>query len=145
MNDLRTGARAIRRAVAVVAAMALVIAAVAATMAFAHNKVFPSQVTFTKAVGLNPVKARFKGRVLAGKAPCKTGREVQVYDISVNPDRRLAKAFSNANGRWVVTGHRPPNGHQLYAIMETKVLPGGAGHNHSCQNDTSPTLVFPHP
>ena len=145
MNELLTATRANRRSVGLAAALALVIAALAATLAFAHNKVFPSQVTFTKAVAVSPVKARFKGNVLAGKPPCKTGREVQVYDISVNPDRRLAKAFSNATGRWVVTGHRPPNGHQLYAIMETKVLPAGPGHNHSCQNNTSATLVFPHP
>jgi hypothetical protein len=145
MNELLVTARAKRRTVGLAAAAALVIAALAATLAFAHNAVFPSQVTFTKAVSVSPVKARFKGRVLAGKAPCKTGREVQVYDISVNPDRRLAKAFSNANGLWVVTGHRPPNGHQLYAIMETKALPGGPGHNHSCQNNTSATLVYPHP
>jgi hypothetical protein len=145
MNELRTAARAKRRTAAVVTVVVLLIAALAATLASAHNKVFPSQVTFTKAASLSPVKARYRGHVLSPRAACKSGREIQIYDITVNPDRRLKKAFSNATGFWAVTGPAPPNGDKVYAIMETKVLPAGPGHNHSCQNDTSPVLIFPHP
>jgi hypothetical protein len=139
-----TVARVVRsRLVALVTVAALGTGALVASLAIAHNVVYPSQVVVKKAspAGL------YRGRVLSAKVPCKVNREVQVYHANPNPDVRLGTVFTNGAGRWTLAGPALPNGHKVYALIETKVLnpPNPPGHNHTCSLDRSPKRAIPYP
>ena len=141
-----TVARVVRsRLVAVVTVAALGAGAVVASLAIAHNVVYPSDVVVNKA---SPSGAWFyKGRVLSAKVPCKANREVQVYHANPTPDVRLGTVFTNADGRWRLAGPALPNGQKVYALIETKVLnpPNPPGHNHTCRLDRSANRTIPYP
>ena len=138
---------ATRRTVVVggVAVSVLAGAAMVASLAFAHNKTFSNQVTLTRAVQYAPNVASYQGRVNSPRANCERNREVQVFNVSANPDVRVARTHTTPTGFWKVKGSLVPNGDKVQALIETKVLPAPPGHNHSCDVDRSPNVVFPRP
>jgi hypothetical protein len=133
------------RVLGLVAVAVMAGAAVVASLAFAHNKNYANQVTLTKAVPRTPAIATYKGRVNSSRARCERNREVQVWNATPNPDVRVARTRTAPTGRWKVKGARVPNGDQVYALIETKVLLGNAAHNHTCAVDRSPNVTFPKP
>ena len=134
-----------RRMAGAVGVAVLVGAALIASLALAHNRVFPSHVTLVKAVQYAPNVGLYQGHVFSPRANCKRNREVQVFNVTANPDVRVARKYTGPNGFWKVKGALAPNGDKVQALIETKVLPAPPGHNHSCHLDRSPTVVFPHP
>jgi hypothetical protein len=133
------------RAVGVIAVAAMAGTAVVASLAIAHNQAFPNQVKLTKAVGISPALAKYKGRVNSPKARCERNREVQIWNATPTPDVRVGRTRTGPTGVWVDKGARVPNGDKVYALIETKVLLSNAAHDHTCVVDTSPNVVFPKP
>jgi hypothetical protein len=113
-------------------------------IALAHTHRWNTTITFNSAANdpFGP-KAYYKGNVNSGKPACKKHREVQIFRVG-NPDVRLGRGFSLANGTWKIKGNRPANGAEIYALVEAKALPL-AGHNHSCAEAFSAHLKYPHP
>jgi hypothetical protein len=139
--------RGIALAVAALAGTALV-----ASLALAHNRVFPNSVTLTRAAPINPggVAAVYRGRVLSNRANCKRNREVQVWRADVNPEVRLfttrTRNSAGGLGYWLRKNPALPNGAKVYALIETKVLPPfTAAHDHTCPVDRSPVRTVPYP
>ena len=134
-----------QRVIGVVAVAVLAGAALIASLAFAHNRAFPNQVSLTKAAPYGPALAVYKGRVTSPKAKCERNREVQIFNVTANPDVRVARSHTTPVGTYKIKGAQVPNGDKVQALIETKVLPAPPGHNHSCNVDRSPTVVYPHP
>ena len=136
-----------QRVIGAVAVAVLGGAALIASLAFAHNRAFSSQVSLTQAVQYAPAPnfGLYRGNVTSPRANCKNNREVQVFDVTPNPEVRVARTYTVAGGAWKAKGALVPNGHKVQALIETKVLPSPPGHNHTCTLDRSPIVVFPHP
>jgi hypothetical protein len=117
-------------------------AAVVASLAVAHNQVFPNAVTLKRA-GLG---AKYSGRVNSGIARCERNREVQVWRRKASGDVRLGTTYTNPNGGWTLFAPPPLGpGRKVYALIETKVLVGSPQHNHTCAVDRSPVRTIPYP
>jgi hypothetical protein len=144
-------ARAARSwAIGIAMAMVLVGGVVVASLAIAHNRVFPNSVTVTKAKNRTPAVAVIRGRVLSGLPNCKRNREVQVWRADVNPEVRLfttrTSYAAGGLGYWARKTPALPNGAKVYALIETKVLPPfTAAHDHTCPVDRSPVRTIPYP
>jgi hypothetical protein len=136
-------ARKIRsQVIAVVATVALVGAAILASLAIAHNQAFSNAVTLKRAGS----GGKYSGRVNSGNARCERNREVQVWRRKASGDVRQGTTFTNANGAWTLFA--PPGlgpGRKAYALIETKVLVGSPQHNHTCAVDRSPVRTIPYP
>jgi hypothetical protein len=134
-----------QRLIGIVAVAVLVAAALVASLAIAHNKAFSNQVSLTKAVPYGPALAVYQGRVTSPRANCERNREVQIFNVTANPDVRVARTRTTPAGAYKVKGAQVPNGNKVQALIETKVLPAPPGHNHTCNVDRSPNVVYPHP
>ena len=128
-------------------------AALIAGLAFAHNKVFPNAVTLTHAGPYAPggpgVVNIYRGRVRSPRANCKRNREVQVWRADVTPEVRVfttrTRYSAGGLGYWKKKVPALPAGAKVYALIETKVLPPLAGHDHTCPVDRSPVRTIPYP
>ena len=124
---------------------ALLGAAVLAGLAIGHNKPYANGVTITSANPIGPNKAAYRGRVVSPKPNCERNREVQLWNADANPEVRIGTTRTFPNGTFATKRDRVPNGTHVYALIETKYLNAGAGHNHFCRVARSAKRVFPHP
>ena len=105
---------------------------------------YPTHVRLDKAVQTSAGNGRYKGRIVRSKPLCKKRREVQIFDETPSPDVRLARTRSPKSGKWTAIGQAPPSGHDVYAIVEAKVV-NKNGNTYTCKAARSKTLIFPTP
>jgi hypothetical protein len=111
----------------------------------AHNRAFANSVTVAQVKPLAPGLDRYSGKVHSRKLRCQRRREVQVYRADVNPEVRLFTTRTGRRGGWLRKGPSMPVGAKVYALIETRVLPGGGAHDHTCPVDRSPVRTTPYP
>jgi hypothetical protein len=76
----------------------------------------------------------FHGRVFSGKAACRKGRTVQVFNVQPGTDGMFGATETDAEGKWSMPSS--PNG-DFYAKVTRKV-----GSSYSCRPDKSPVRTF---
>jgi hypothetical protein len=148
MPEHRTTRRPRRTIGAVIVAVALAATVVLASIAPAHNVSFGNRVTLTKAEDYGGPAANlavYQGRVVSAKPNCKRFREVQLWRVATPSDVRIKSLRTTHRGTYKVKGPRLAAGQKLYALIETHVIPSGAGHNHTCPVDRSPVRTYPYP
>ena len=130
---------------------AMVVAALAGTvivtsLAPAHNVNFGNQVNLNRANDyLASPYAIYQGRVFSSRPNCKRYREVQIWRVANPSDVRLKTTRTSPTGFFRAKGPQVANGQKVYALIETKVIPAGAGHNHTCVVDRSAVRTYPYP
>ena len=135
-----------RATLAAVVVAALAGAIVATSIAPAHNVSFGNQVNLNRARDyLASNYADYKGQVSSSKPNCKRNREVQIWRVDTPSDVRLKTTHTTPTGFFRVKGPQVAAGEKVYALIETKVIPSGAGHNHTCRVDRSPVRTYPYP
>ena len=144
MLEQRPKSKAPKKVMMLIACAVLVAAAVAATVAPAHNVNFANQVTLTYAKDYGNL-GLYKGRVNSARANCERNREVQIFRVDNPSDVRIARGRTYASGAYKIKGTQIAAGQKAYALIETKVIPTGAGHNHTCAVDRSPVRTYPYP
>jgi len=146
MSDHRFARKPRRSVLAVIAAAALAGTVVATSIAPAHNVNFGNQVNLNRARDyLASNYADYKGRVFSNRPNCERYREVQIWRVANPSDIRLRTTRTTPTGFFRVKGPQVANGQKVYALIETKVIPSGAGHNHTCAVDRSPVRTYPYP
>ena len=148
MSEHRYARKPRRSVFAAIVVVALAGALVATSLAPAHNVNFGNRVNLTKAVDYGGPAANlalYEGKVVSGRPNCERNREVQIWRVETPSDVRIKTLRTTPNGNFRVKGPRVAAGEKLYALIETKVIPAGAGHNHTCPVDRSPVRTYPHP
>jgi hypothetical protein len=133
------------RVIGLVAVAAVSSGAALTGSAIAHTHVYSNAVKVNKAPPGVGGLAIYSGRVTSPKHRCRVHREVQVYHANPNPDVRLGTRITTPGGKWKLKAASVPNGHQVYALIETKVLKQTANHDHTCAVDRSPDRTVPYP
>ena len=147
--DIGRHARGTRRTtVGAVVVAALMGAVVTASIAPAHNVSFGNQVNLFRAKDYGGPAANlgtYAGRVLSNRPNCRRYREVQIWRVANPSDVRLRTTRTDTTGFFRAKGPRLAAGQKVYALIETKVIPAGAGHSHTCGVDRSPVRTYPYP
>ena len=137
-----------RKTIGAVVVAVFAAALVVTSIAPAHNVSFGNQVDLNRARdygGPGSNLADYKGQVYSSRPNCKRYREVQIWRVDPAGDVRLKTLRTNTTGFFRVKGPRVAAGQKVYALIETKVIPSGAGHSHTCRVDRSPVRTYPYP
>lgn len=123
-----------------VTAAALLMLALVAGSASAHDVIYKSQVTLD---GYGPVAPRvitnfFTGRVKSPKSACKPNRKVKVYRTHAGPDTLIGTTQSEADGHWSL-GNDVAGPGDYYAKLIRRDI-GQTLHDHLCKRATSAVL-----
>ena len=148
MSKHRSAGRSRWKILTLMVVAALAGAVVVTSIAPAHNVTFGNQVSLNRARDYGGPAANladYKGRVNSTRINCERKREVQIWRVANPSDVHLVTTRTTTTGFFRVKGPRIAAGQKVYALIETKVIPSGGGHNHTCRVDRSPVRTYPYP